>query len=159
SRQALTEAEQAVMDLGVFTSVKVAPLLESQAAAERGRAGPDPATAAPQEEAMQAEAMEAELATSEPTAAEPSPGGEVSDAPRTSVDGAPVVVPVHGQAHPGALRTLRLGGGAELDIIRTGIRGLASWEHRNLFGGLRRFLIAVEPGVVLFPTRVPEFHA
>gem|GEM_PF-228336 len=52
------------------------------------------------------------------------------------------------------LRAIKAGVGAELDTIRTDFHLVAGWEHRNFFGGLRRFSITAKPGIVLYPTRV-----
>lgn len=60
---------------------------------------------------------------------------------------------------PAPLRAVKLGLGTELDIIRTDVHAVAGWEDRNFMGGLRRFAITLKPGLVLFPTTVPEFQA
>lgn len=60
---------------------------------------------------------------------------------------------------PAPLRTIKLGGGTELDTIRADVHGVAGWESRNFFGGLRKFTITAKPGVVLFPTRVGQFES
>lgn len=67
------------------------------------------------------------------------------------------IVPIRVRVTPAKFRTVKLGGGAELDAIHTEVHGLAGYENRNLFGGLRRFLIEARPGVVLYPTRMPSF--
>jgi outer membrane protein insertion porin family/translocation and assembly module TamA len=66
-------------------------------------------------------------------------------------------IPIRVRVSPAKFRSVRLGGGGELDAIRTEIHALAGYENRNLFGGLRRFLVEVRPGVVLYPTRMPSF--
>jgi outer membrane protein insertion porin family/translocation and assembly module TamA len=68
-------------------------------------------------------------------------------------------VPVNVVVTPSELRSLRLGGGIELDVIRTDVHAIAGWEDRNFLGGLRRFNVDLRPGVVLYPTRVPTFRA
>lgn len=68
------------------------------------------------------------------------------------------VVPIRVRVTPSKFRTVRLGGGAELDAIHAEVHAVAGYEHRNLFGGLRRFLIEARPGVVLHPTRIPTFE-
>ena len=57
------------------------------------------------------------------------------------------------------MRTLRLGGGLQIDALRTDVHLLAGWEDRNFLGGLRRFTVEFRPGVVLYPTRIPGFQA
>ncbi len=59
---------------------------------------------------------------------------------------------------PAPLRAIKLGGGVELDVIRTDLHAVAGWEDRNFLGGLRHLALTIRPGVVLFPTTVPEFR-
>jgi outer membrane protein assembly factor BamA len=66
-------------------------------------------------------------------------------------------IPIRVRVSPAKFRSVRLGGGAELDAVHTEVHALAGYENRNLFGGLRRFLVEVRPGVVLYPTRIPSF--
>lgn len=66
------------------------------------------------------------------------------------------IVPVRVHVVPTKLRTLRLGGGTELDVIRTDIHLNLGWEHRNFIGGLRRFSVDIKPGIVLYPTKLPD---
>ncbi len=106
SRQDLQDAEQALFNLGVFTSVSVEPDL---------------------------------------------------DAPQ---DGKPPHrVPLIVDVQPTTMRTLRLGGGTEVDVIRTDVHALAGWQDRNFMGGLREFDIEFRPGVVFYPTRIPSLRA
>jgi outer membrane protein insertion porin family/translocation and assembly module TamA len=58
---------------------------------------------------------------------------------------------------PTRLRQIRLGGGVELDEIKTEIHAITGWEDHNFFGGLRDFKVDFTPGVVLFPTRIDSF--
>ncbi len=67
----------------------------------------------------------------------------------------PVVVNVEVAKH----KSVKLGVGAQADVIRTDLHLIAGWEHRNFLGGLRDFSIEHRPGVVLFPTRIPSFEA
>jgi outer membrane protein assembly factor BamA len=67
------------------------------------------------------------------------------------------VVPIVVQVEPSNLRSVRLGGGAEVDALRSELHVIAGWEHLNFFGGLRRFTIELLPGVVLYPTHLPTF--
>jgi outer membrane protein assembly factor BamA len=102
SRSDLIRAQQAALDLGVFSSVEVTP----------------------------------ELATPPPPS---------------------YVVPIHVRVEQTRLRGVKLGGGLELDVIKTDVHALLGWEDRNFFGGMRRFTIETRPGLVLFPTRIPNF--
>lgn len=99
SSSELRAAQQAALELGVFSSVDVRPRLESNS----------------------------------PT---------------------PEVVPIDVQLAPTQLQTLRLGGGLQLDTLRTDLHLLAGWDHGNFLGGLRRLSLEVRPGIVLYPTRL-----
>lgn len=68
-------------------------------------------------------------------------------------------VPVTVRLEAGKMRALRLGGGVELDLIRTDVHGEIGWEHHNFLGGFRHFTVDLKPGVVLYPTRIPSFQA
>jgi len=99
----MREAQQAVLNLGVFSSVEIEPDLVD---------------------------------------------------PRPS----PRVIPVKVKVTPTKLRTLRLGGGLELDVIRTDVHLMAGWQDRNFLGGMREFDIEFRPGVVLYPTRIQQWE-
>jgi len=77
--------------------------------------------------------------------------------PDLSQPGSPVV-PVTVTVTPSELRSVKLGGGVELDSTRTGFHLLTGWEDRNFLGGLRRFNIELRPGIVLYPTRLPTLQ-
>jgi outer membrane protein insertion porin family/translocation and assembly module TamA len=65
------------------------------------------------------------------------------------------LVPVAIQLRESNLRTVRLGGGGRLDVLRLSAHLQAGWEDRNFLGGMRRFGIDVRPGATFFPTRIP----
>jgi len=69
------------------------------------------------------------------------------------------VVPLTVQVEPTKLRVLRIGGGFELDEIKTEVHALVGWEDHDFLGGLRDFSVEFKPGVVLFPTRIDRFVA
>jgi len=52
------------------------------------------------------------------------------------------------------LRTVRLGGGAEFDVLRLNLHLAMGWEHLNFLGGTRHLSINATPGIDLFPTRL-----
>jgi len=54
------------------------------------------------------------------------------------------------------LRTVRLGGGADLNVLRLNFHLGMGWEHRNFLGGTRHLSINVTPGIDLYPTRFPD---
>jgi outer membrane protein assembly factor BamA len=54
------------------------------------------------------------------------------------------------------LRTVRLGGGADLNVLRLNFHLGMGWEHRNFLGGMRHLSVNVTPGVDLYPTRFPD---
>ncbi len=64
------------------------------------------------------------------------------------------VVPVRIRVEPTKLHELSLGGGAEVDEIKTELHAIGSWEDHDFLGGLRDFSVHFQPGVVLFPTRI-----
>ena len=100
----LDSGQQALLDLGVFTSVRVEPVIDDAAKSSR-------------------------------------------------------IVPVRVKLEPTRLRALRLGGGLQIDSLRTDVHLVAGWEDRNFLGGLRHFSVEFKPGVVLYPTRIPGFQA
>jgi outer membrane protein insertion porin family/translocation and assembly module TamA len=63
-------------------------------------------------------------------------------------------VPIQLVVHESALRTVRLGGGAELDVLRLNAHLRLGWEHLNFLGGTRDLAITELPGVDLYPTRL-----
>lgn len=68
-------------------------------------------------------------------------------------------VPLVVKVEPSKLRTLRIGGGIELDALKTAINAQAGWEHRNFLGGLRKLRIDLGAGLVLYPLRVNNIEA
>jgi outer membrane protein assembly factor BamA len=68
-------------------------------------------------------------------------------------------VPLVVELQPSKLRSAKLGAGVELDAIRSSFHLITGWEHKNLFGGLRRFTVEFRPGVVFYPTRIPSFQS
>jgi outer membrane protein insertion porin family/translocation and assembly module TamA len=68
------------------------------------------------------------------------------------------VVPITVRLAESALRTIKLGGGVRLDVLRFAASGRASWEHRNFLGGLRNFTATLRPGLTFFPTRIDYLH-
>lgn len=67
-------------------------------------------------------------------------------------------VDIRATARPSKLRTLRFGGGLELDVIRSDFHGLIRWENKDFLGAYRTFSIDARPGAVLYPTRLPDFQ-
>jgi outer membrane translocation and assembly module TamA len=67
------------------------------------------------------------------------------------------VVPLRVQVEPSSLRQIRVGGGIELDEIKTELHLIAGWEDHNFLGGLRDFTVDFVPGLVLYPTRINNF--
>jgi outer membrane protein insertion porin family/translocation and assembly module TamA len=68
-------------------------------------------------------------------------------------------VPIDVRVEPSLLHTVRLGGGVELDVIKTDVHLRAGWEDRNFLGGMRNFSVDFRPGAVVYPTRLPDFQA
>jgi outer membrane protein insertion porin family/translocation and assembly module TamA len=69
------------------------------------------------------------------------------------------VVPIAVDVTTSKLRSVRLGAGVELDVVKTDIHATAGWTDQNFLGGLRRFETNLQPGIVLYPTRLPELGA
>ena len=77
----------------------------------------------------------------------------------SSADGKqPERVPLLVKVEPAKLRALHLGGGMQIDVIKTDLHVTAGWESRNFLGGLRKLQLELTPGVVLYPTRIPSFQ-
>jgi outer membrane protein insertion porin family/translocation and assembly module TamA len=68
-------------------------------------------------------------------------------------------VPIRVQVQPSKLRSVHLGGGVGIDSTRTEVHLMAGWEDQNFLGGLRKFMVELVPGVVLYPTRIPGLEA
>lgn len=64
------------------------------------------------------------------------------------------VVPLLVTVEPAKLRSLKLGGGIELDSLKTELHGVIGWEDHNFLGNLRDLEVTFKPGVVLYPTRL-----
>jgi outer membrane protein assembly factor BamA len=103
STAAIDSATQALLDLGVFSAVKIVPTLPERPPAD-------------------------------------------------------AVVPLTVNVAPTRLRQITLGGGAEIDEIKTDIHAIAGWEDHNFLGDLRDFNVTVKPGVVLYPIRINNWN-
>lgn len=99
STSALENAQQAALELGVFSSVAIRPRPEQR----------EPGSAA---------------------------------------------VPLDVELTGAPLRTLRLGGGVQLDTLQTGAHLFAGYDHENFLGGLRRLSLELRPRLVFYPTRL-----
>jgi outer membrane protein insertion porin family/translocation and assembly module TamA len=64
------------------------------------------------------------------------------------------VVPLTVKVQPTRLRQVTLGGGVEIDEIKTDVHLVGGWEDHNFLGGLRDFAVTFKPGVVLYPVRI-----
>jgi outer membrane translocation and assembly module TamA len=99
----ITSATQALLDLGVFSAVKIVPSLP-----------------------------------------EPPPSDHV--------------VPLTVKTEPTRLRQITLGGGVEIDEIKTDVHGVVGWEDHNFLGDLRSINVRFKPGVVLYPLRINNWQ-
>lgn len=63
-------------------------------------------------------------------------------------------VPIQVVVRESPLHAVRLGGGAEFDVLRLNMHLKMGWEHLNFLGGMRDLQISATPGVDLFPTRL-----
>ncbi len=66
------------------------------------------------------------------------------------------VVPITVKAQPAKIRALLLGGGVELDSLKTDTHLQVGWQNGNFLGGLRKLDLRYKPGIVLYPTRFPD---
>jgi outer membrane protein insertion porin family/translocation and assembly module TamA len=69
------------------------------------------------------------------------------------------VVPVVVHLQRSQLHSLEIGGGLEVDPLRTDVHLTFGWEHRNFLGDLRHLRLQIKPGAVLYPTRLPNFQS
>lgn len=67
------------------------------------------------------------------------------------------VVPLTVKVEPTRLRQITLGGGAEIDDIKTDLHLVGKWEDHNFLGDLRDFSVDFRPGAVLYPIRIDNF--
>jgi len=65
-------------------------------------------------------------------------------------------VPIEVKLQPSRFRSVRLGGGLQVDSQRTDVHLVAGWEDRNFLGGLRSLQVELVPGAVVWPTRLPD---
>lgn len=63
-------------------------------------------------------------------------------------------VPLDVIVREGAMRNIRLGGGATFDVLKLNLHLRMGWEHLNFLGGTRFFSINAYPGIDLYPTRL-----
>lgn len=63
-------------------------------------------------------------------------------------------VPIDVVVQEGLLHSVRLGGGAEFDVLRLNLHLKVGWEHLNFLGGMRDLQITATPGIDLYPTRL-----
>jgi outer membrane protein insertion porin family/translocation and assembly module TamA len=68
------------------------------------------------------------------------------------------VVPLTVKVEPTHLHSLMLGGGVELDGIKTETHLIGGWESKSFLGGFRNLQLRAEPGVVFYPTRLPDLE-
>jgi outer membrane protein assembly factor BamA len=80
------------------------------------------------------------------------------DAAVTGPSGKPRV-PILVKLEKAKLRAVRLGGGVLVDATKSDVHLTFGWEDQSFLGGLRKLQLEFQPGVVLYPTRFPEFQA
>lgn len=144
STNELDAAKNALLDLGVFSAVEITWPRSPEAQAK-----PAPANAAP---AIGAQSPAA------PAPSDSKPAAAATQSPPVNEKGQPAVDIVV-NVTPSLLHTLRVGGGGEIDVLRTDVHASVGWEDRNFLGGLRRFSVNLKPGAVLFPTTLPTLRA
>lgn len=68
-------------------------------------------------------------------------------------------VPITVRCVPAKLRALLAGGGLQLDQRAAEAHVLVGFQSANFLGGLRRLDVRYKPGIVFYPTRIPELAA
>jgi outer membrane protein assembly factor BamA len=69
------------------------------------------------------------------------------------------VAPICISLQPAKVRSILVGGGIELDALKTDGHLQLGFQHGNFLGGLRKLDVRYKPGVVLYPTRIPTLEA
>lgn len=141
SRSELDEAKRALLDLNVFSGVSIEPDVP-----KKDRVGTPP----PETPEIPPKPGETRDDKSEQTPAE-------AGVPDKSALAHPERVPLVVKLERSKLRSVHLGAGVRLDTQRTDFHLIAGWEDSNFLGGFRRFLVEATPGVVFYPTRLPDF--
>ncbi|MEZ4295451.1 MAG: BamA/TamA family outer membrane protein [Polyangiaceae bacterium] len=86
-------------------------------------------------------------------------GAVTVDVQRTPEGDTPVTaVPVRFLIQKAALRSIVIGGGAELGS-RVRAHLITTWEHKNFLGGLRRFYIDGRAGILFYPLQLTNWDA
>lgn len=68
-------------------------------------------------------------------------------------------VPLVVKVERAKVRSVYLGGGLQADSLRTDVHLVGGWEDGNFLGGFRKLMFELRPGVVIYPTRLPNFEA
>lgn len=141
SRSELDEAKRALLDLNVFSGVSIEPDVPKKEIA-----------GTPPPEAPEVPKKPGETRDDK---ADQTPA--VAGVPDKNALPNPERVPLVVKLERSKLRSVHLGFGVRLDTQRTDFHLIAGWEDSNFLGGFRRFLVEATPGVVFFPTRLPDF--
>jgi outer membrane protein assembly factor BamA len=68
-------------------------------------------------------------------------------------------IPILVKLEKAKLRSVRVGGGVQVDAIKSDVHLTLGWEDQSFLGNLRKLEVEVMPGAVLYPTRFPSFQA
>jgi outer membrane protein insertion porin family/translocation and assembly module TamA len=68
------------------------------------------------------------------------------------------VVPLTVKVEATRLRQITVGGGVEIDEIKTDLHLVGGWADHDFLGGLRNFEVSFKPGVVLYPLRINNWE-
>src|SRR5690606_9909434 len=66
--------------------------------------------------------------------------------PQLDETGQSTTVPLLVEVSPAPLRTVELGAGTQLDVIRAAAHVKAGWRDQNFLGGMRELGVEVRPG-------------
>jgi outer membrane protein assembly factor BamA len=67
-------------------------------------------------------------------------------------------VPILVKVEKAKLRSIHVGGGAQVDSLKSDLHLTFGWENQSFLGGMRKLQFQLQPGVVLYPTRFPSFE-
>jgi outer membrane protein assembly factor BamA len=67
-------------------------------------------------------------------------------------------IPILVKLEKAKLRSVHLGGGVQIDSLKSDVHLTAGWEDQSFLGGMRKLQFDVTPGVVVYPTRFPTFE-
>jgi len=155
----LDAAKNALLDLGVFANVEIRWPRTPEALQSSTTPAQATATSATQTGSQTATQTGSQTAAQPGSQTATQTGSQAPAQTATLNEKGEPAVDVAVVVTPSLLHTVRIGGGGEIDVLRTDVHANLGWEDRSFLGGLRRLAINVKPGAVLFPTTLPTLRA